>query len=68
MLFAETRGSGLKAADVVRLLAARGVLCLDEEPWAVRFVTHLDVDDADVAEAGRVVVEAMEDVARRRAG
>jgi hypothetical protein len=24
------------------------VLCLDESPWSVRFVTHLDVDDEGV--------------------
>ena len=30
------------------MLAERGVLCLDEGPFTVRFVTHLDVDDADV--------------------
>jgi hypothetical protein len=24
------------------------VLCLDEAPWSVRFVTHLDVDDDGV--------------------
>jgi len=68
MVFVDTRGSGLKAAEVVSLLAARGVLCLDEEPWSVRFVTHLDVDDADVEEAGDVVVAAMAEHAARRPG
>jgi len=24
------------------------VLCLDEGPWSVRFVTHLDLEDGDV--------------------
>jgi hypothetical protein len=32
----------------VERLAAHGVLCLDEAPWSVRFVTHLDVDDAAI--------------------
>jgi acetylornithine/succinyldiaminopimelate/putrescine aminotransferase len=42
------------AAELVERLAAEGVLCLDEAPWSVRFVTHLDVDDEgiEVAVAG----------------
>jgi threonine aldolase len=51
MVFAGTRGTGVPAADLVERLAARGVLCLDEGPWVVRFVTHLDVDDAGVERA-----------------
>lgn len=51
MVFAGTRGAGVPAADLVRRLAAQGVLCLDEAPWSVRFVTHLDVDDDDVEAA-----------------
>jgi threonine aldolase len=54
MVFAGTRGTGVPAAELVERLAARGVLCLDEGPWVVRFVTHLDVDDEglDAAIAG----------------
>jgi threonine aldolase len=48
MVFAGTRGCGLPAAELVARLAAAGVLTLDEGPWSVRFVTHLDVDDGDV--------------------
>jgi threonine aldolase len=59
IVFADTRGSGLRAVEVVRVLAGRGVLCLDEGPTKVRFVTHLDVDDADVEEAGKIIVSAM---------
>ena len=51
MVFAGTRGTGVPAADLVERLAAEGVLCLDEAPWSVRFVTHLDVDDAGVERA-----------------
>jgi threonine aldolase len=36
---------------LVRRLAGHGVLALDESPWAIRFVTHLDVDDADIEAA-----------------
>jgi threonine aldolase len=49
MVFVGTRGTGVPAAELVERLAAEGVLCLDEAPWSVRFVTHLDVDDADIA-------------------
>jgi len=59
MVFAGTRGAGVPAADLVRRLAAQGVLCLDEAPWSVRFVTHLDVDDdyveAAIAAVGRTL-------------
>jgi threonine aldolase len=48
MVFVGTRGSGMPAAELVQRLAARGVLALDEGPWSVRFVTHLDLDDEDV--------------------
>lgn len=48
MVFAGTRGTGVPAAEFVKRMAAQGVLCLDESPWQVRFVTHLDVDDDDV--------------------
>ncbi|MGD1147803.1 MAG: low-specificity L-threonine aldolase [Thermoanaerobaculaceae bacterium] len=59
MVFADTRPSGLRAAEVVNLLAARGVLCLDEGPHTVRFVTHLDVDDANIERAATTIVEAL---------
>ena len=55
MIFAGTRGSGMPAADLVARLGEAGVLCLDEGPWTVRFVTHLDVDDADIEQAAAVV-------------
>ena len=46
MVFAGTRRTGLPAAALVERCAAEGVLCLDEGPWSVRFVTHLDLDEA----------------------
>jgi threonine aldolase len=51
MVFAGTRGTGVPAAELVERLAAQGVLCLDESPWSVRFVTHLDVGDEGVDRA-----------------
>jgi threonine aldolase len=59
MIFADTRPSGVGAVEVAGRLAARGVLCLDEGPHTVRFVTHLDVDDAAVEEASRIILEVM---------
>jgi threonine aldolase len=51
---------GLRASRLVERLAAEGVLALDEAPYSVRFVTHLDVDDADVEEAGEIVARVVE--------
>jgi threonine aldolase len=65
MVFADTRPSGLRAAVVVKRLAARGVLCLDEGPFVVRFVTHLDVDDAGIEAASEIILSTMSAPARR---
>ncbi len=64
IVFADTRPSGLRAADVVGRLASRGVLCLDEGPFAVRFVAHLDVDDAGIAAAADIILDTMASVRR----
>jgi threonine aldolase len=63
MVFASTRPSGRRASDVAKLLSEAGVLCLAESPWRIRFVTHLDVDDVDVEEAGEVVARTMASIA-----
>jgi len=60
MVFADTHGVGLPAARVVELLDAAGVLALDEAPWSVRFVTHFDLDDAAVEQAGEIVAGVVE--------
>jgi threonine aldolase len=59
MVFVSTRATGERAAAFAKLFSEAGVLCLDESPWKIRFVTHLDVDDADVAEAGEIVAQVM---------
>ena len=64
MVFAGTRRCGLRAAQLVKLLAARGVLCLDEGPYTLRFVTHLDIGDADVEAAAGIILETMAALAR----
>jgi threonine aldolase len=60
MVYAGTRGTGLPAAEMMKRLEAAGVLCLDEGPWVIRLVTHLDVDDADVEEAGERTAATVE--------
>ncbi len=55
MIFAGTRGTGMPAADLVARLGEAGVLCLDEGPWTVRFVTHLDLDDGDIEQTAAAV-------------
>jgi threonine aldolase len=59
MVFAGTRGTGLPAAALVERFAAEGVLCLDEGPWSVRFVTHLDLDEKDIDETVAVVARVL---------
>ncbi len=59
MVFAGTRGTGMTAAELVRRLAERGVLVLDEAPYEVRFVTHLDLDDEDVEQTLAAVGQAL---------
>ncbi len=51
MVFVGTRQTGRPAAELMERLGAQGVLALDEAPWSLRFVTHLDVDDEDIAAA-----------------
>jgi threonine aldolase len=63
MVFADCRSTGRRASEVVAELAADGVLAIDEGPYLVRFVTHLDVDDADIEEAAALVVATMERLA-----
>ena len=60
MVFADTTASGLRATEVMERLEEAGVRCLDEAPWRVRFVTHLDLDDDDVEEAGELIARVME--------
>ncbi len=59
MVFTGTRGTGMPAGELVRRLAAQGVLCLDEGPWSIRFVTHLDVSDEDVEAAAAAAAHVL---------
>jgi threonine aldolase len=59
MVFAGTRATGMTAAQLVAKLAGSGILCLDEGPWSVRLVTHLDLDDEDIEATLTGVAEAL---------
>jgi threonine aldolase len=65
IVFVDTRDTGHKAIDFERPIADAGVLCFAEKPYALRFVTHLDVDDAAVEEAGEIVARIVEEVSAR---
>ena len=59
MVFAGTRETGVPAAELMDRLAEQGVLALDEAPWSIRFVTHLDLDDDDIEQAIAAVERAL---------
>ena len=60
MVYAGTRGTGHKAAELVPLLAGEGLWALDEGVWTMRFVAHLGLDDADVEEATAIVARVVQ--------
>jgi threonine aldolase len=55
---------GLKAADVVARLQARGILASAFGPDAIRLVTHLDVDRAACVTAAAALAEEIEALAK----
>lgn len=59
MVFAGTRDSGMPAVELAQRLGERGVLALNEGPWSVRFVTHLDLNDEDIEETLAVVEQTV---------
>ena len=60
MVYVGTTGTSLPAAEISQRLEAAGVWCLDEAPWTLRFVTHLDLQEGDVEEAGEIVAQVVE--------
>jgi threonine aldolase len=54
MVLADTAPAGL-TADQVTAAAAQAGLLADPNPYGIRFVTHLDVDDEDIETAGAIV-------------
>ena len=62
MVIADPRPAGLTADAVAEAAAPAGQL-VDPNPYGLRFVTHLDVDDADVEEAAAIMAATMERLA-----
>jgi threonine aldolase len=60
MVYVGTTGTGLPALEMVKRLEAAGVWTLDESPWKLRFVTHLDLQEGDVEEAAQIVAQVVE--------
>jgi threonine aldolase len=60
MVYVGTTGTGLPALELVKRVDAAGVRCLDEAPWKLRFVTHLDLQEGDVEEAAEIVARVVE--------
>lgn len=67
IVIADVSGLGLTAAQAVEALGAQGILCGEADAAKVRFVTHLDVDRAQVERAG-VAVERVLGARGRAAG
>ena len=52
--------AGVSASDLARGAAERGVRISPWTPTRIRAVTHLDVNDADIATAGAVIRSLLE--------
>jgi len=60
MVYVGTRATGRRAVEIAPLLAEEGLWAIDEGVWTLRFVAHLDLDDADVEEGGEIVARVVE--------
>lgn len=58
MVLADPRPAGLTADEVAAAVSPAGLL-VDPNPYGLRFVTHLDVDDAAIKEAATIMETAM---------
>lgn len=58
MVIADPRPAGL-TADAVAAAAAPAGLLVDPNPYGLRFVTHLDIDDAAIEEAAAIMATTM---------
>jgi threonine aldolase len=59
LVFFDTRGTGLPAAELAARLRARGVMVSAMGAWRGRACTHLDVDAAQVADAVAALRQAV---------
>lgn len=64
IIVADVSGIGVGAAEVVRALGDKGVLCGTASVERVRFVTHLRVSAEAVRTAGEIAAETLTDLAR----
>jgi threonine aldolase len=55
IVLVDVGGTGLAPDEAVRLLAERGVLCLERDTSRIRFVTHRLIGDAEVARTAETV-------------
>jgi threonine aldolase len=58
MVLADPRPAGLTADQVAEAAVGAGLL-VDPNPYGLRFVTHLDVDDADIEAAAAIITVTM---------
>jgi threonine aldolase len=63
MVYVGIAQTGLPAVEMMKRLEAAGIWSLDEGPWTLRFVTHLDLQEGDVEEAGERIAQVVERVA-----
>ncbi|NLN83001.1 MAG: low-specificity L-threonine aldolase [Firmicutes bacterium] len=57
ILCVDTRKSQKSGAQWVEILAQRGIRIGANGPFSIRFVTHLDIDDEDLAQAIKILRE-----------
>jgi threonine aldolase len=58
MVVADPRPAGLSADEVAAAAEPAGLL-VDPNPYGLRFVTHLDIDDGDIEEAAAIMSATM---------
>ncbi|AZQ14440.1 low specificity L-threonine aldolase [Halorubrum sp. PV6] len=63
IVVAHTDAAGVEAADLVTACKDAGVGCVEFDEYTTRFTTHLDVDDADVADAVDRIGDALASLA-----
>jgi threonine aldolase len=61
IVLADVGGAGLTPDEAVRLLAERGVLCLERDTSRIRFVTHRLIGDEEVARTAEILAGLAEE-------
>jgi len=68
IVMAEVGGLGVTGAEVVEVLAGRGVLAGTMAAQTVRFVTHLGVERPEAERAGGLIAETLTEMVEAAAG